>query len=259
MVRALRSWEARLLPHGVLDVLRQIALFGAAYYAYRLVRGLVDGKASVAFEHGRDLISFERSLHAFIEPSVQNWASAHEAIIDFASWMYINTHFVVTLGTLVFIYLFRNESFYFIRNMFMVAMGLALVGYMVFPAAPPRYFPEWGFRDSVAEFTGIGPDNVTVNALYNPFAAVPSMHIAFALMIGWPMTRLVKPWFAKVLWAIYPFVVLFVVVSTGNHFWTDGALGAVVAAVSAVTAKHFFARVRPHVWAFAPTGSEATA
>ena len=99
------------------------------------------------------------------------------AIVDVASWLYINAQTSVTLGALVFLYLFHNPSFYFVRNMFMVAMGIALVGYTVFPTAPPRFFPEWGFLDSVSDFTGVRHDSVMVNALFNPYAAVPSMHV----------------------------------------------------------------------------------
>ena len=107
--------------------------------------------------------------------------------VDVASWLYINAQTSVTLGALAFLYLFHNRSFYFVRNMFMVAMGLALIGYSCIPTAPPRFFPEWGFSDSVSNFTGVDHDNVTVNALFNPYAAVPSMHVCFALMIGMPL------------------------------------------------------------------------
>ena len=105
--------------------------------------------------------------------------------------MYLNTHFVVTTCTLAFIYLFRNEHFYFVRNMFMVAMGLALVGYVVYPTAPPRMLPELGFTDSVLDFTGVSRTS-DVNALYNPYAAVPSMHVGFALMLAIPMIRMTR-------------------------------------------------------------------
>ena len=91
----------------------------------------------------------------FVEPSVQAWAIGKHWLIDFASWMYINSHFAITLGALVFIYVAHNRAFYFVRNMFMVAMAIALIGYVVFPTAPPRFMPEWGFTDSVARFTGI--------------------------------------------------------------------------------------------------------
>lgn len=259
MLARVRQLEARLLPHGILDVLRQVALFAAAYYGYRIVRGQVDGKAADAFQNGRDVIAIERGLHAFFEPAVQGWASGKEWLIDFASWMYVNSHFSITLGSLVFIYLLHNHSFYFIRNMFMIAMFLALVGYVVYPTAPPRFFPEWGFTDSVSDFTGIPQDSVAVNALFNPFAAVPSMHVAFALMLGWPLARLVKHRVFKVIWFLYPFLVTFVVISTGNHFWFDAFLGALTAGVSAVVAKYVLARVRPGVWAFSPAEAGAPA
>ena len=66
---------ARLLPKGWVDLVRQIVLFCGAYWLYRLVRGQVDGRVATAFANARDVISIERSLHLFVEPSVQAWAS----------------------------------------------------------------------------------------------------------------------------------------------------------------------------------------
>ena len=86
--------------------------------------------------------------------------------------------------TLAWLYLRRNERFYGVRDMFMVAMGIALVGYMVFPTAPPRFMPELGFTDPVAALTA---RRRSAYALVNPYAAVPSMHVAFALMLAVPM------------------------------------------------------------------------
>ena len=170
-----RSLQARLLPHGVLDVVRQVLLFAAAYYAYRLVRGWIDDPqgATVAFSNARHLIHFEQTLGFFVEPSVQAWASTKPAIIDFASWVYLNCQTSVTLGALVFLYLFHNKSFYFVRNMFMVAMGIALVGYTVMPTAPPRFFPEWGFLDSVSDFTGVSHDSVGGQRALQPLRGGP--------------------------------------------------------------------------------------
>ena len=65
-----------------------------------------------------------------------------------ANWMYVNSHFMVTTTFLIWLYLARNHAYYFVRNMFMVAMGLALVGYVAYPTAPPRFLPEWGFTDT---------------------------------------------------------------------------------------------------------------
>jgi hypothetical protein len=92
--------------------------------------------------------------------------------------------------------------------------------------------------------------------LYNPYAAVPSMHVAFALMIAVPAMALVKHRVFKFLWAFYPALVTFVVVATANHFWLDAAFGVAVAGASAWMASAAFARARPEAWAW--RGVEAT-
>src|SRR3954447_2036618 len=91
-----RHLASRLMPRGPLDAARQWLLFAGAYYIYRIVRGLVDGHANVAFQHARDIVDFERSLHLFVETDIQHWALANSFLIDAASWMYVNSHFVVT-------------------------------------------------------------------------------------------------------------------------------------------------------------------
>jgi hypothetical protein len=247
--RLLRQGSSRMMPAGWLDLLRQLVLFCAAYYLYRIVRGAVDGQTVAAFEHARQLIHVEQSLGLFFEPGVQHWADADGWPITIANWMYVNSHFVVTTTFLVWLYVARNRAFYFVRNMFMVAMGLALVLYLVYPTAPPRFLPEFGFTDTVADFVGEAAEH-TASALYNPYAAVPSMHVAFALMVGIPAAKLVRHRVLKVLWLLYPGIVTFVVVATGNHFWIDAALGAAVAAISAWTATVAFARLRPGAWSW---------
>src|SRR3954454_17111961 len=203
-------WSSRWLPQGWLDALRQLALFAGAYYAYRIVRGFVDGRASVAFENARDIVNVERGSHLFFEPGLQQWAVGHRWIIQLADWAYVNTHFVVTTAFLVWLYLARNRAFYFVRNMFMVAMGLALVGYLVYPAAPPRLLPEWGFADTVT--AAVGQDQAsTAKLLFNPYAAMPSMHVGFALMIAVPAFKLVSIRPIRAFWCVYPAFVTFVV------------------------------------------------
>jgi PAP2 superfamily len=252
MVARARRLQARVLPHGWLDALRQVSLFGLAYLAYRLVRGLAMGDANVAFSHSRDLISLERGMHLFVEPSIQAWASGSHGVMVVASWLYVNAQTSVTVGALVYLYLRHNRNFYFVRNMFMIAMAIALVGYVVFPTAPPRFMPEWGFVDSVQDFTGVRiADNgsASIHALTNLYAAVPSMHVAFALMIGWTLARLVRSPVARVLWIVYPFLMGFVIIVTANHFIVDALLGAMTAGASAYGASRL-ARVRPAVWRF---------
>jgi membrane-associated phospholipid phosphatase len=253
MLRRPLAAAGRLLPQGWIDLLRQIVLFCGAYWLYRLVRGEVDGRATAAYENARHIVDLERTLGLFVEPAVNSWAAAQEWVADVASWLYVNSHFTITTVTLAFLYLRRNEHFYFVRNMFMVAMGIALVGYMAFPTAPPRFMPELGFTDSVAAFTGV--DTQASNVLFNPFAAVPSMHVAFALMLGMSMASVVRRSWARVLWRTYPLLVSFVVVATANHWWFDAFTGALTAAASALAAQALLARARPHAWAWNPASA----
>ena len=255
-----RVWRlsGRWLPNGWIDAIRQLALFAGAYYVYRIVRGLVDGQTGLAFENARTLVDVERSLGLFFEPGLQAWAKGEEWLLLFANWMYVNSHFVITTTFLIWLYIARNHAFYFVRNMFMVAMGLALVGYLAYPTAPPRFLPEWGFSDTVASFVGETAES-SANVLYNPFAAVPSMHVAFALMISIPAFVLIRNRVLKALWAAYPAVVTLVVMVTANHFWLDAVLGALVAAISAYAARAAFARARPEAWAWRTAGVKAPA
>lgn len=254
MGRRLQSIETRLLPHGRRDLLKQIALFMSAFALYDLVRGLGrDQHSYKPFGDAMRIIDFERASHVFIEPAVQAWTQRTHWLMDAANWTYLDGHFLVTLVALAFIYCRRNESYYFVRNMFLVAMALALIGYSVFPTAPPRLLPEWGFTDSISQFMGVPHfEDGPVKLFLNDYAAVPSMHVAFAVMLGSSMARLCQPLLVKLAWVLYPLVVTYVVVATANHFLVDVVLGAVTAGLAALLAHRLLARARPAVWAFTP-------
>ncbi len=243
----------RVLPRGWKDLVRQFALFAGAYWLYELVRTLVDSAGYKPFGDAMKIIDLERVLHVFAEPSIQAWAENKHLLMNALDWTYLNGHFFVTAAALVFIYVRRNESFYFVRNMWIIAMAIALIGYWLYPTAPPRLMPEWGFTDSISQFMGLGTghfDNGPEGALLNGYAAVPSMHVCFAIMTGWPLARLVKRRVFKIAWSLYPLLISFAVVATGNHYFADVFLGALTAGVSALLAKQLLARARPDVWAF---------
>jgi PAP2 superfamily len=257
-VRRVGATVNGLLPKGWLDAVWQFLLFFLAYNAYQVVRGITDGGREVAFANADRLIDIERSLGTYFEPGFQQALIDHASwLIDFANFMYLNSHFVITTGFLAWLYLFRNDHFYFVRNMFMVGMALALVGYALFPTAPPRLFPSEGFTDTIATFTGVAQDDKTASLLVNQYAAVPSMHIAFSLMVAVPAAALSRHVLARTLWSAYPLLVFFVIVATGNHFWLDAAAGAAVACL-AVLAARALARLRPAAWSWPEAAREAT-
>ena len=110
--------------------------------------------------------------------------------------------------------------------------------------------PEWGFTDAIQQFTGVTAEKGPSSALINLYAAIPSMHVCFALMVGWPMSKLVRRRAARIAWRVYPVLISFVVIATGNHYLTDVVLGALTAWTSGMLAGKLLARARPDAWAF---------
>jgi hypothetical protein len=250
-MRALGRRINEAFPKGWMDAGLQFLLFFLAYNGYQLVRGITDSGSVEAYVNAERVIGLEKSLGTFFEPGFQDAIIQHASwLVDFANFMYLNSHFVITTGFLAWLYFRRNEHFYFVRNMFIVAMGVALVGYALFPTAPPRLFPGEGFQDTIAQFTGAAQDSQTASLLVNKYAAVPSMHIAFSMMVAFAGVQLARHRIAKVLWALYPPLIFFVIVVTGNHFWFDAAAGALVAC-TATAAAYQLGRLRPAAWAWA--------
>jgi hypothetical protein len=228
----------------------QLSLFAGCYLGYQVVRAQVSGSEASAFWNATNLIHLENSLNIFVEPAVQSWARGNGYLIAFADWMYLNSHYVVTCGALMYVYMRRNDSFYFVRNMFIAAMSLALVAYLFYPTAPPRLMPEWGFSDTIALSTGVKIDNEKAGALVNLYAAVPSMHVCFAILVGGTMAALTKSNLQSRAWRMYPLLVTWVVVATGNHYLLDALLGAVTAGLAWIVATLLAGRNEG--WVFRP-------
>jgi membrane-associated phospholipid phosphatase len=249
MSRALAAIGSRL-PQGWGDLGRQIGILVGVDLAYTFVRGIVVSEKTLAISHGQQVIDLERSTHTFFEPSLQAFFLPAQALVDIANQIYLNAQFSIALGFLVWLYLFRNESYYFVRNMFVVAMGLALVGYTSFPTAPPRMFPHYGFVDTINAFSDVNHDSSLAKIFINPYAAVPSMHCAFAMMIGGSGFMVSRHWWSKAWWGFWPLLVSWVTIVTGNHYWFDVGLGWMVAIVAALVASRLLARARPEAWSW---------
>ena len=249
MSRAFARITAKL-PKGWGDAGRQIGILVGVDVIYELGRGIADSSKADALAHGQQAIDLERSTHSFFEPGLQAFFLPAHWVIDLANQLYLNAQFSIALGFLVWLYLFRNESYYFVRNMFVVSMCLALIGYIGFPTAPPRMFPQDGFIDTITDFSNVNHDSTLAKVFINPYAAVPSMHCAFALMIGATGVMVCRRRISKALWAIWPLLIAWVVIVTANHYWVDVALGWMVALASALVAQRLLARARPEAWAW---------
>jgi len=250
MSRAIHGVGSRL-PKGWTDFGRQIAILVSVDLAYTFVRGIVASEEGVAKVHGQQVIDFEKATGTFFEPGLQAFFTPSQWLIDFANQVYLNAQFSIAIGFLLWLYLFRNDSYYFVRNMFVVAMGIALVGYTTYPTAPPRMYPDLGFVDTINDFSGVNHDSWLAKRLINPYAAVPSMHCAFAMMIGGTAVMVCRHRLSKACWICWPLLVSWVTIVTANHYWVDVALGWLVALAAALAALRL-ARARPEAWAFRP-------
>ncbi len=245
------------LPHGVLDLVWQFALVAVAYYLWRQARGAVhfDGSTVTAMANANDIVAAERWMHSFVEVDIQNWTVGAEWPRHFAAWMYSNAHFNGSLLMLGLIYFAHNRSFCFVRNALIAAMAISVLCYAFYPTAPPRFMPELGFSGEVA-VTGNKPIQFSSEPLFNPYAAVPSMHVGLACLFGFSLALLSRAWPIKAAFMAYPLLMTFVVIATGNHWWLDAIAGVAVAGLAFGVAL-VLARVGPERWSFRPGPHDA--
>ncbi len=231
----MRERIAGIFPRGPLDFLLQLAIWFGFGFAYQIARGIADREqVAQAFANGRTIIDFERWMHGMIELDLQGWALRSDALMHALNWTYWLSQFAVVGLALLWIYFWRNNSFRGVRNWLIAANLIGLVGYVLMPTAPPRMFPEWGFIDSLADSAALNHGTGFIQLAANPYAAMPSLHGADALIIGISMYGLVKSRWAKALWLLWPAWVWFAVMATANHFWLDIAAGVAIAGVAYV-------------------------
>jgi hypothetical protein len=225
-VHRLQGWLS--LRHSLrVEALLVLGLYGF----YELARGLVVGEPGEAEQHAHRLVALERSLHVFREADVQRAAHALPGLTGLLGTAYLTLHMAVTVAVLLWLHQRRPAAFAFVRTTLLVASGLALIGFLVFPTAPPR-LAGIGIADTVSN-GHISLNHGLVSTLYNPYAAVPSMHIGYALVVGASLLLYGRQPLIRAVGVLYAPTVLLVVVATGNHFFVDAAAGALVAGLAA--------------------------
>ena len=214
----------------------------ALYSAYEVASAIVGGEASVARRHAHDIVEIERSLNVFVEGQVQRTADALPGLIDVLGVAYLTLHLAVTAGVLLWLHRRRPAAFPLVRTTLLLASAIALVGFLLFPTAPPR-LAAVGIVDTVSN-RHVDLNTGLVSSLYNPYAAIPSMHIGYAVIVGAAVVRYGRGRLRHALGLLYPVFVLLVIVATGNHFLLDAAVGAAVALIALLGA-HLLRAPRP--------------
>jgi PAP2 superfamily len=233
MTMSVATAPRRILPRGWLDLLWQLSLWFAFLLAYQVARGIADRNTAKAFENALTVIDIEQKADALVELTFQRWIHSSELLTTLTSWTYWMSQFTVVGLTLLWVYLRRNDAFLRFRNTIMLANVIGLAGYALLPTAPPRMFPGFGFVDTLAAFSSVNHGSGLVELASNPYAAMPSLHAADALIVGVVLATVVRRRIFKVLWLLWPAWVWFTVMGTANHFWLDIVAGIAVAAVAA--------------------------
>jgi len=224
-----RARLASVLPRGPGDLVRQIVIVSLFDIAYELSRVLATGGRGAALAHAHSVVGAERSLGLFHELSVQRVALDSPGIVmDIANWTYFNAQFTVTFLFLLWAYLRHTDRYWTIRNTVIAADAIGLIGYLAYPTAPPRMLPHLGFVDTL-NGAAVNHHSGAIASLANPYAAMPSLHTAYALIFGVSGVMLARRWWMRGLWALYPGLVVFSIVATANHFILDAVAGAAVA------------------------------
>jgi membrane-associated phospholipid phosphatase len=222
----------RFLPRGYADLGRQLLIWFGFLAAYQVARGIADRDPSEAFANGWKVIDIEQRLTGLGELTLQGWTQSSEFLETVVSWTYWNSEFTVIGLALLWVYLRRNEAFTRFRNTILLANAVGLIGYALLPTAPPRFFTTIGFEDTLAQFGGLNHGSGLIELASNPYAAMPSLHAADALIAGIILASVVRRPIFKALWLLWPLWVWFSVMATGNHFWLDVLAGIVLAAVT---------------------------
>jgi hypothetical protein len=214
----------RYLPRGWAHLGLQVAIWFGFLIVYQVARGFADRNTTKAFQNGLRVIDFEQRVSSLFELTFQHLTLTYHWLSTITTFTYWNSEFTVVGLALLWVYLRRHEAFVRFRNTILLANVLGLVGYVLVPTAPPRMFASFGFVDDHRD--GI------VKLAANPYAAMPSLHAADALIVGVTLALLVRRPAARLFWALWPAWVWFSVMATANHYWLDVVAGIVVALLS---------------------------
>jgi len=234
-------------------------VLGGGFLLYDAGRLLTRGRESAALAHAHTVHRLETALHLPSEAAVQQALGPVPHLLELATRYYLTVHFPAMAVFLVWGLLARpREQYVWARNLLATVTFLALGLHIAYPLAPPRMFPQWGFVDTVTTL-GSSPYEGATAALANQFAAMPSLHVGWALVIAVVLWRTAPRLVGTVAWAHAAITVL-VVIITANHWWVDEA----VAGALLVSALHLFpapgrTRLPRHLSAANPRRGKAVA
>ncbi|MGH9027087.1 MAG: phosphatase PAP2 family protein, partial [Acidimicrobiia bacterium] len=202
----------------------EVAAIVIFYLVYSAIRNANEGGSADAFNNAKQIIDWQRTLGIYHEESLQDWALHFKPLVVMMNYFYGSLHFVVTVGVGVYLFRRHGDDYPLWRNALAITTALALIGFITYPLMPPRlldaYDPSgsYGFVDTLARYPTIWSFNSgAVSKVSNQFAAMPSVHCAWALWCALVMAPKMRHLWARMLWAMYPVLTVIVIVLTANH------------------------------------------
>lgn len=222
------AWQERR-PRFHLAIM-EFSLMTSLFGLYFVTRGIAAGRAYDAFQHAFLIMRIEQTLGIAVEQALQRLVLASPPVLAFLNWVYTYGHMWTVLVFGIWVYLRLPEFYRIVRATFLAILGGGLSSYILFPVAPPRFFPWRGYVDTLALTQGVNYDHPGIVTLYNPFAAMPSLHVAFSFFVGIGLWRLVSRNWLRAVAVCYPLLMVLAVIGTGNHYVLDCLAGAALAA-----------------------------
>jgi hypothetical protein len=230
----------------------EVAAIAVFYLVYSAIRNANEGSPTAAYRHATQVIRLERTLHLYHEARLQHWVQDHvHPLIVFCNYFYGSLHFIVTVAVLVLLYRRFSDDYPLWRNALGISTALALIGFVTYPLMPPRLLDlhvatagiahaPYGFVDTLAKDPAFWSFNSGgVNKISNQFAAMPSLHVAWATWCAWAGSPHVRRSWVKVLLHAYPWVTITAIVLTANHYILDAVAGILVFLVGYLASRIF--------------------
>jgi PAP2 superfamily protein len=215
-------------PRGVRHFALQVGIFVALGALYALSGVYGRHRAAFGVANAERLVRLEGTLHLDWERATQRATLTGPAVLRVvADETYFLCQFVVSTAFLIWLYFRHQSRFALVRDALVTANVVALLTLLVLPVAPPRLVPGGGYVDTLDRHA-VSLHSSLVDALNNPYAALPSLHVSYCVTIGVAGVLLCRHLVVRALWAVYPLVVCFSIVATGNHFVLD-AVGGLLA------------------------------
>ncbi|MGW4022738.1 phosphatase PAP2 family protein [Streptomyces sp. NPDC005009] len=214
-------------------LVRELLLVAGLFLVYKLGRRLATGHTGEAYRNGHEIWDLERALHLPGEGAVQSLLLHGDGLAHLANTYYAVVHFPATAAFLVWLYLRRPAHYVWARRVLTAVTAVALVLHLAFPLAPPRMLAVTGLVDTARAYgpSVYGPPET--DQLSNQFAAMPSLHFGWALMVAVGLIVATRAWW-RWLWLLHPLVTLLVIVGTANHFWLDALVAAALLGLALV-------------------------